>query len=294
MTKASIHRSFLALVARLRLHKLERLIEKHSSVVVGSVFFLSMVYVGHTTVILQKTTTIKKPLRLVVQLETAEGMKIGAPVLIHGVQKGVVSAFQYMALDQTGRPVPWKAKLPPDRHIAGQTVVAVLDLTDQVTFYANYRIITRYPNVFAAKEVDIDPGRAPAKTLDFLDLDSQQLVDFRSMGSLPLDGAVARVSNYDDPMFLISSVLGENRHNLRTIASNIRQATDKINEGTGTAGEMLDQRTLNDDSNRLMVTLLVLVSEIREGLEDTRESGSSIDALGALFTFALKAATGGL
>lgn len=262
-----------------------RLITKNLSLGVGLAFFITMGFVGYGTIILQKTVAITRPTRLVVRLDTAEGMRPGAPVLILGVKKGLVAALSYLALDAAGNPIPW-ATAADTGNVQGQAVFAVLDMADRVTVYKNHRIITRYPNVFSDKVVDIDPGHGqPADEINFMEISAPELLAFRRGEGLPVvRGTLAAVSNYDDPQYLIASVLGENRAPLRTIVHNVREITDKVNVGQGTVSAFVNDRSLNDESNKLFKTLVILTAEIREGLEDTRESRGSIDMLSAIAT----------
>ncbi len=259
-------------------------ITKNLTLGVGLAFFITMGFVGYGTIVVQKTVAITRPTRIVVRLDTAEGMRPGAPVLILGVKKGLVAALSYLALDAAGNPMPWSRVT--SETVRGQAVFAVLDMADRVTVYKNHRVITRYPNVFSDKVVDIDPGRGqPADEINFTEITAPELLAFRRGEGLPaVRGTMAAVSNYDDPQYLIASVLGENRAPLRRIVMNIREITDKVNAGNGTIAAFVNERSLNDESNKLFKTLVILTAEIREGLEDTRESRGSIDMLSALAT----------
>lgn len=262
-----------------------KVITKNLTLGVGLAFFIMMGFVGYGTIVVQKTVAITRPTRIVVRLETAEGMRPGAPVLILGVKKGLVAALSYLALDAAGNPIPWSDATSAGA-VQGQAVFAVLDMADRVTVYKNHRVITRYPNVFSDKVVDIDPGHGqPSDEINFMEISAPELLAFRRGDGLPVvRGTMAAVSNYDDPQYLIASVLGENRAPLRRIVSNVREITDKVNVGTGTVSLFVNERSVNDESNKLFKTLIILTNEIREGLEDTRETNASIDMLSALAT----------
>ncbi len=237
----------------------------------GVLFFGAMLGIGYFTIARQKESGVRSPEFYLLELETAEGLKIGASVQILGVPCGVVDSMYYIPT-QDGK----------------TTVLAVLALTKTVPMYSNYRIITRFPTALAAKVVEINPGRKTdgAVIVQPQLLGSRELVDLKTHGTIPELGANAlRASNFDDPLYLIAASLTENRKSLRRIASNVAQITDKMNAGNGTIALLLNRPDLVNNLNEILKGSLILIEEIHAGVEDTRESRAAIDFISVITAF---------
>lgn len=242
---------------------------KRVSFFVGLAFFGFMAFVGNLTIVNQKENRMRTPVYYPLRLETAEGLKAGARVQILGVPAGAIDSLYYMDPESGG----------------DGTVVAVLAITEPVTFYPDYRIITRYPTALAAKEVEIDPGTSRSgKPLGPRYLDSKEVVLLKRTGVMPA-GSMLQAANFDDPLYQVAVVLTENRQSLRRITRNLQEITTKINQGNGTLSAILNRPDLADGTNNVLKGGIILIQEIREGVEDTRESRTAIDFFSGIVSY---------
>ncbi|HQI18332.1 MAG TPA: MCE family protein, partial [Leptospiraceae bacterium] len=75
------------------------------------------------------------------------------------------------------------------------------------------------------------------------------------------------------------------RRSLRKIASNVAEITEKMNSGNGTIAALLNRGDLVNNTNEILRGSLILIQEIREGVEDTRESKAAIDFISVVTAF---------
>lgn len=237
---------------------------------VGLGFFGFMGFVGNITIVHQKENKMRTPVYYPLRLETAEGLKAGARVQILGVPAGAVDSLYYLDPESSG----------------DGAVIALLAITEPVSFYPDYRIITRYPTALAAKEVEVNPGTARGGALPIGPrfLDSKEVVTLKRTGVMP-EGTMLQAANFDDPLYQVAVVLTENRKPLRRITRNIQEITTKINEGNGTLAALLNRSDLAAGTNNILKSGIILIQEIREGVEDTRESRTAIDFLSGIVSY---------
>ncbi|MEQ9366106.1 MAG: hypothetical protein RIF32_17820, partial [Leptospirales bacterium] len=181
-------------------------------------------------------------------------------------------------------------------------VIAVLNLNRDLPYYPNYEVVTRYQTILSEKVVEVLPGNAvgempygktrpaeygppglPFPRLDVMKFSTAELQRFHLRGELPADRREMLVaSNYDDPLYLIASVIVENRGPLKQITGNLRDITEKLNQGNRNIALLVNRAKLMDGANGFLRDVIVLTQEAREGLEDTRESRAIIEFLEAL------------
>lgn len=280
--------------------KLEKIWEKYGGLLVGMAFFNFMSFMFTFTIILGKVEWGGEVVHLPVQLTSAEGMRTGVPVFMHGVEVGSVGSLYYVTLDGAGRPRPWNVAKSVRSH--GQTVIAILNLTRDLPYYPNYEVVTRYQTILSEKVVEVLPGNAVGEMpygktrapeygseavafppLNVMKFSMAELQRFHLYGELPAgDREMLAASNYDDPLYLIASVIVENRRPLKEITGNLRDITEKLNQGNRNIALLVNQARLMDGTNGFLRDVIVLTQEAREGLEDTRESRASIEFLEAL------------
>lgn len=243
---------------------------RRTALLTGLAFFAGMVFLGNVTIVRQKENRLRTPVYYPLRLETAEGLKVGARVQILGVPAGVVDSLYYLDPAEGGN----------------GSVVALLAITEPVVFYPDYRIITRYPTALAAKEVEINPGTARngRQPIGPRYLDSKEVVTLRRTGIMP-EGPMLVAANFDDPLYQVAVVLTENRSSLRRITRNLQEITGKINEGGGTLSLILNRPDLAEGTNNTLKGAIILLQEIRDGLEDTRESRTAIDFFSGVVSY---------
>ena len=262
---------------------------------VGTLFFAFLGTTGYYTIAHQKQFALQTPLHLLVRLDTAEGMRAGAPVLVQGVEMGLLRSLHYVRLDGDGNAIPHGTR---GVQAADQMALAVLDLREKLPFYAGYKITTRYPSVISGKLISIDPGRSEggAPPLPQSYLNTTELLSFQRTGELPgtfRKEAVPRAGNHDDPLYLVAKVITENRRNIRRITSNLRHTTDKINEGEGTVARILNEGDLVEGVDGVLAELSKVVTDARDGLEALRETDSMINTVSELVSLILSALLAG-
>lgn len=290
--------------------------QKALPTLIGALFFGTLIAIGYLTIFRGKEYALERGIHLPVILPTGEGLRVGTPVLVIGVEKGVISSLHYARLDHKGRPVPLTGdsplkkntddSIPPAAALpfragerpAGQCVIAILDLAEDVEIHRNYRVITRFTTLISQKVVEIVPGnrRPGAPSWEPLKLDTSQVALFARTGRLPAEKenrSLMVAGNFDDPLYLLASFLNENRQSLRTITGNLASITTRIDRGNGTLAAIINSNTLHGETNDLLRELIILVNEIRGLQEARRESRAPIDFLEAYLLDILIVAGGG-
>ena len=69
----------------------------------------------------------------------------------------------------------------------------------------------------------------------------------------------------------MAELIAENRGDIREIIVNIKEITQKTNEGKGTLGKLLNSNELHDNVNSTVGDVQIMINDLKEGLEDTRE-----------------------
>ncbi|MEQ9365956.1 MAG: hypothetical protein RIF32_17060, partial [Leptospirales bacterium] len=92
------------------IQRLEKFWERYGSLLVGLAFFNIMSLLFTFTIFLGKVDWRSQVVHLPVRLSSAEGMRTGVPVFMHGVPVGSVGSLYYVTLDEQGRPRPWGAE----------------------------------------------------------------------------------------------------------------------------------------------------------------------------------------
>ncbi|MCP5480072.1 MAG: hypothetical protein H7A21_01445 [Spirochaetales bacterium] len=268
-------------------------LERNLAPLVGLAFFLALAIVSYFTIFVGAQVRAG-PVRLPVRLQTAEGLQAGVLVYVNGVEMGVVGSLHYMTLNRSGWPRPY-AREHERSH--GQTVIAVLYMRAPIVLYPDYRIVSRYLTVLSPRVIEIDPGSANLEStgpdrrlapVTPLTLNPDELALFRRKGYLPrrTNEELLEASNYDDPLFLIASVVNENRSGIHEITANLRDITDKLNQGNHTVAALVNRADLVQGSNDFLKSVIILTEEVRGGAEDLRETRAAVDFLDLLLVLA--------
>ncbi|MCR9142399.1 MAG: MlaD family protein [bacterium] len=286
------------------MRKLEILWSKHGALLVGLTFFNVMSFLFTYTIFLGKVDWRSEVVHLPVRLSSAEGLRTGVPVFMHGVEVGSVGSLYYVTLDANNRPRPWRTEAggAEATRSHGQTVIAILNMNRDLPYYPNYEVVTRYQTILSEKVVEVLPGNAVGEmpygktrperygppgqafpALNTMKFSTAELQRFHLSGELPADDRQMLVaSNYDDPLYLIASVIVENRGPLKQITGNLRDITAKLNQGNRNIALLVNRAKLLNGANGFLRDVIVLTQEAREGLEDTRESRAVIEFLEAV------------
>lgn len=250
------------------------------NLLVGLLFFGALFMVGFFTIVSQSGPFAARGRQYVLFFDNAEGVKTGSRVTVLGVPSGLVEAVELVAVDRDNRPVPSDS---PDR--VGQRVAITIELQKEVVFYRNYAVAIKNENLIAGKIISIDPGSARNVEVEdgapaTISIFSASPAELAESGQSALDRYLAsgqadtvRLEGVasGDPVAGIAELIAENRDNVRQTIENVRDITDKINQGQGTLGLLVNDDELHRNANTLVTDAQTVVKELRESLEDTRE-----------------------
>lgn len=265
--------------------------------VVGILFAGSLGLVGYFTVLSDSGPFSSPGKQLVLYFDHAEGVKAGTRVTVLGVPAGTVTAIELVSVDNAGLPVPDDSQ-SRSRQIVGITI----ELKKPVVFYSNYRVSLKNESILSGKVVAIDPGttrvsHGPSpERLDVVWIDPAELSQTgRSASEYSLDRlaanrdagqqtAILQGQNAGDPVAGLAELISENREDVRRTIQNVAEITEKINNGRGTVGLLINDNQLHENANTLVTDARIVVREMRESLEDTREQAPVTSFLRAALT----------
>ncbi|TGJ99313.1 MCE family protein [Leptospira semungkisensis] len=224
---------------------------------VGAIFSVAIVVVGYFTVMTEGGPVQKRGEFLKINFKNSEGIKVGNKVTVQGVPFGYVSSIQLIQIDENGAVLP-----AGEVGVATRVEVTIL-LKEPLRMYENYDIAIRNESLLSGRVISIDPGtsestdeKGPRKAFP--------VVDYKAGASLK--GRVLQ-----DPLVSLSELIAENRGDIRTTFSNVADITTKINSGDGTLGRLINRDDLHTNVNTVLTDAQIVLRELREGLEDTRE-----------------------
>ncbi len=233
----------------------------------GSLFFVALAVVGYFTIITEGGPLKKELYTMQVYFPNSEGIKLGSKVTVRGVPYGYVSKVNLIQIDREGNILP-----STEEGIASKVEV-ILVLQKPLKLYDNYSIKIRNESLLSGRIIAIDPGFYVAPTFNSTDLamtsTSQRFIEGGTM---------------DDPLVSLSELIAENRNDIRKTISNISQITDKINNGQGTLGKLINNDEIHSNVNTTLTDAQIVLRELREGLEDTREQAPVTSFIRAALT----------
>ncbi len=221
-------------------------------------YWLGFLFIVALTILLYGTLTVgsinlfAKPQQMRVHFDTVQGMKKGDDVRVEGVVLGKVVEIRLD--DKSG-------------------VIALLRLDTPVTLTDTHRITIESFSVLGGSYVSITRGTGRALTA-------------KEMEFLP--GSVT-----PGPLEALSLAVNDNREDLRKVMMNVRDTfaetkklIETINKGEGTLGALVKDRTLYDDTHKLLVevqraadNLKKASADIAELTDKVRNGGGSISKL---------------
>lgn len=269
------------------------------NLVVGTLFFGALAIVAHFTIFSESGPFASRGKQMVLYFSNADGIKVGSRVTVLGVPSGSVIDVALVPVDAENHRVP-----PDSPNRVSHKVAVTIELKQDVIFYENYRVAIKGESLLSDKMVAIDPGFAIDSRnghryarVDIFSVSAQELKEHKTTaleeelrhretsvqrGEKPfvdLQGEAA-----SDPVAGISELIEENRVNVRRTLDNIASITGKINRGEGTIGHLVNDDDLHRNANTLLSDAQVVVKELRESLEDTREQAPVTSFLRAALT----------
>lgn len=234
-----------------------------TTLLVGGLFFGSLGVIAYFTIITEGGPLKREGKGMKVYFPNAEGIKIGNKVTVQGVPYGYVSKVSLIQIDDKGN------ALEKGEGIMTKVEVTLI-LQGPVKLYENYQITIKNESLLSGRIIAIDPGSAfevDLKTKEAkLGTRSMQPIDFSSSDLTRLKGKTS-----EDPLVSLSELIAENRSDIRKAISNVADITVKINEGKGTLGKLINNDEIHANVNTTLTDAQIVLRELREGLEDTRE-----------------------
>lgn len=257
---------------------------KSINVIVGLVYFAIMGMVGVYTIVLATGENYDSPVYLPVRLKTAENLKAGATVYVLGVPSGVLHSRSLVEMEG-----PESSQTEPSERV----VVALLMMRHPIRLYENYRIETKYMEILGEKVVEIQPGYArhvdpkTGRVSSFAPfalnlLQSKEATRFQMEGKLPESiepSSLPVADNFDDPLYLASALLQENREGVRQVVSDLADITDKLDRSPGTIAKLANSPELLQSVNGVSDEVKILVGTVRDLGEALRETDSMVDLI---------------
>ena len=232
---------------------------------VGSLFFVALSVVGYFTIITEGGPLKKELYTMQVYFPNSEGIKLGSKVTVRGVPYGYVSKVNLIQLDREGN------ILGATEEGISSKVEVLMVLQKPLKLYDNYSIKIRNESLLSGRVIAIDPGFYVAPSFNSPEI----LVTSRKF----IEGGTM-----DDPLVSLSELIAENRNDIRKTISNISQITDKINNGQGTLGKLINNDEIHSNVNTTLTDAQIVLRELREGLEDTREQAPVTSFIRAALT----------
>jgi phospholipid/cholesterol/gamma-HCH transport system substrate-binding protein len=236
------------------------------TLIVGLLFIFATGAIGYFTIVTEGGPFQKEGFRLQVYFPDAEGIKVGGKVTIHGVPFGYVSKIRLVQINESG-------EILPDGELGiGTKVELTLLLKSPISLYENYQIVIKNESLLSGRVVSLDPGSKfpidpTSKQFQMDGLANQPILMAPKGGKMvPIQGKVTQ-----DPLVSLSELIAENRADIRKTIQNVADITGKINNGKGTLGKLINESDVHKSVNTTLGDAQVVLKEIREGLEDTRE-----------------------
>ena len=234
---------------------------------VGTLFFVAVGVVGYFTIITEGGPLKKELYTLSVYFPNSEGIKLGSKVTVQGVPYGYVSKVNLIQVDREGN------LMPAGEEGVSSKVEVIMVLQKPLKLYDNYSIKIRNESLLSGRIIAIDPGYYSPPNFNLkVGVPEKRERKF-------IEGGTS-----DDPLVSLSELIAENRNDIRKTISNISQITDKINNGQGTLGKLLNNDEIHSNVNTTLTDAQIILRELREGLEDTREQAPVTSFIRAALT----------
>ncbi len=242
---------------------------------VGTLFFGALAVVGYFTIVTEGGPLKKELNTMKVYFPNADGLKVGSKVTVQGVPFGYISRVSLVQVDEDGN------ILTEGQEGFSTKVEVTLVVQSQLKIYENYDIKIRNESLLSGRIIAIDPGSAYSNLNSNPEERKQNgIIDTR-------DNTMAnrlKGSTSDDPLVSLSELINENRSDLRKIVNNIANITGKVNNGNGTLGKLINNDELHSSVNTTLTDAQIVLRELREGLEDTREQAPVTSFIRAALT----------
>jgi phospholipid/cholesterol/gamma-HCH transport system substrate-binding protein len=199
-----------------------------NEIAVGILFTVAMIILGYFTIMVEHE--IFEPedyYYITVVFSSVEGLEEKDNVNVNGVRSGQVDRIT----------------------LEHEYVKVRLKMYVRFPMYENYRIRIANESALGGKLVAIYPGEQMVRNVAYAEIKGRE--NLKGISS-------------EDIFASISSLVEENRSDIRATIQNIREITGKINRGGGTIGQLINENKMGESANDLIV-------DLREAVEDSRE-----------------------
>jgi phospholipid/cholesterol/gamma-HCH transport system substrate-binding protein len=201
--------------------------------VVGIVFLGSLVLVAYATLWLERVPWARA-YAVEVRFPEVDSLQRGEPVLIHGVRIGQVSDIDY----------------DRDNNNVRVTLSLEHDLSRQLTRETRFAIRSAGPLGGRVLEIEPRPGPLPEPG-------SQEVY----VGEAERD-VFKELSRLSD---LLSGVVSDNRENLRETIADLRAIAERIEQGQGLLGQVINDPAMAADAKQLVADARSFLRSLDEG-----------------------------
>ncbi len=193
----------------------------------GLLFFATLAGLIWSTISLTGFTFEEKP-TWSAAFPNVRGLKPGDAVLVSGRPTGSVVR------------VDWRDRRPQEERL-----LVTMEFETPITLYEGYRVRIEEFTVLGGRVVEIEPGSPDAPPI-------------------PL-GTELRGEVGESALDALASLVVENEEDIRSIVSNLRRATDDLNEGRGLLGALLNDPRMKEDLEKVLTDASAITEDIREG-----------------------------
>ncbi len=218
---------------------------------VGFFFIAGLIVLGALLEVGEQWNPFEKKVPYKTYLSSITGLKIGDPVRLAGVDVGKITRIQ---LHEEQIEIGFEVE--PGTRIK-QDSTASLRLTNLLG--GQFLGIS-----FGSREAALLPPGGTVKGRDLANMD--EIVD--NVGELTKEAKAFIFElnkNQNDVMGKISSMLDENRGNLRDAIGNINNITAKFDRGDGSLAMLLNDKTLYQNANDTVASFKVIAGKIEKG-----------------------------
>ncbi len=204
--------------------------------VVGLLFLGGIAVIAYATLWLERVPW-KQAHALTVRFPEVDNLKLGEPVLIHGVRIGQVETIEYTD-DPSG---------------AGNHVIVrlTLDLDLSANLNRETRFSVRSAGPLGGRVLEIDPGpstetKTPTEPGYVFTGEAQGDI-FKQVGKLA---------------DMLSEVVGENRDRLKDTIEDVRTIVERVEKGEGLLGEMVANKQLAEDGRQIVTDARTFITDL--------------------------------
>lgn len=206
-----------------------------AEIVVGAFMFVILVILLTVTLVISQNRFFERAYFLQVNFPNIGGLKTGEPVFMRGVRVGNVNEIN----------VPTR----------GRGVDVTLRLTREVELHEDYRFIIEPASMLGGMRLVIEEGSENLPVLTGTDLENLRGLPVANL----LDDATQALNAVRDA--LENGILDD----IRAFTANLREISDKVNQGEGTIARLINDDSLHRDLEGVLANVRSTTAVIAAG-----------------------------